>query len=60
MPSKIQIVGTINEGAKRIEINLHGSNGEFLLHFNPRFDVSVYPIATMWEGGGGLNFGLKF
>uniref|UniRef100_A0A914C2N5 Galectin n=1 Tax=Acrobeloides nanus TaxID=290746 RepID=A0A914C2N5_9BILA len=41
VPSKIQIAGAINEGAKRIEINLHGSNGEFLLHFNPRFDEGV-------------------
>jgi len=34
----IQIVGESGDGAQRFEVNLHDSNGEYLLHYNIRYD----------------------
>jgi len=37
LPSRIQISGVVREGSNRFEVDLRTKEGEFLLHFNPRF-----------------------
>ena len=39
LPSKVQLSGVVKDGASRFEVDLKSNDGEFLLHFNPRFNV---------------------
>lgn len=66
LPLKIQLTGAVKEAAVRFEVDLKSSGGEFLFHFNPRFNEDCVVRSSTKDGGqwqteerdGGLPFTL--
>ena len=49
LPAKIQLSGVVKENANRFEVDLKSTDGEFLLHFNPRFNVNFILLINIFD-----------